>query len=494
MNRNLLCWVLACILMIPLGLEAGNTSLGKDGYKIEITVEGLNATQASLAHYYYDNQYIDDTVEVVNGSFVFEGDEPLEEGMYLIFFPPENDYFELIIGADQHFSLSTKKGDYVKHMKVKGSKEAELYYSDLTYMTNQRLLADSLQSRLKNGAEAEEAKMLQERLNQIGDQVEAYREKFLKENDDFFYTKMIYASQDPSIPVAPRDENGKLLDSLFAFKYYKAHYFDTFDFNDPRLLRTPVMHHKVSTYMEKLSYRHLADSMMQSIDYLLENFQNNEDVFRFLTARFLNQFAKPKYMVDEAIYCHIVDKYYVSGQAHWMADSLIDKMKERCEKISPTLPGRIAPDFKVMGMDGKYKRLHNIEADWVAIYFWNYDCSHCKKVTPKLVEAFEKYKLEEKGVKVLTININGDVEEWKEKIQTYGLDIEGVINTEDIYRQSGSTEVYDIYSTPRLFLLDKKKAIKAKQISVPQLLMILGTEMGFEVDEEDRIEEKEEDE
>ena len=119
------------------------------------------------------------------------------------------------------------------------------------------------------------------------------------------------------------------------------------------------------------------------------------------------------------------------------------------------------------------------------MYYWDYGCGHCKYVTPKLSAAYKKYGLQELGVTLFTVNINGDATEWKEKLSTYGLDVEGAINTEDIYRRSGGTKLYDVISTPRIYLIDSEGKLKAKQIGVPQLLKILSIEEGFEVDEAD---------
>jgi len=460
---------------------------GKSGYHISVEVDQLSSAQACLGHYHFDKQYIDDTVDVANGHFEFKGEEKLEQGIYLVFFPPDNNYFELLVGEDQHFELHTVDGAFLENMTVKGSKECSAYYKDIRYMTSQRNKVDSLTKLQPTLTDEELKNNALQQVKRINEEVRAYREKFLEDNSDYLYTKIIQASRDPEVPEPPRDEAGRLLDSAFAFNYYKAHYFDSFDFQDPRLLRTPVLHYKVKTYMERLSYRHIPDSMTASIDFLLNNLEENKEVFRTLTAHFLNQFSKPKYQRGEEIFCHIVYNYYESGRADWIADSTLNGWKERCEKITPTRIGKVAPDFSVKDTSDQFQRLHQIEADWTVIYFWSYDCSHCKKVTPKLVELFKKYELAQKGVKVLTININGDVGEWKEKIQTYGLDMEGAINCEDIYRRSRSTEVYDIYSTPRLFLLDKDKKIKNKQIGPEQLLLILSHEIGFKLDEEDKF-------
>ncbi|MEM6768539.1 MAG: hypothetical protein AAF655_26605, partial [Bacteroidota bacterium] len=59
---------------------------------------------------------------------------------------------------------------------------------------------------------------------------------------------------------------------------------------------------------------------------------------------------------------------------------------------------------------------------------------------------------------------------WKEKLEEYK--VVGIA-TQDHYRRSGFDQMYDIRSTPRIFLLDEEKNIVAKQISVEQLEELL---------------------
>jgi hypothetical protein len=65
-------------------------------------------------------------------------------------------------------------------------------------------------------------------------------------------------------------ENGKK-DSTFAYRYYKAHFWDNIDFSDDRMLRTPIFHPKVKQYMEKLTAQgpDYVDSINASADYLI---------------------------------------------------------------------------------------------------------------------------------------------------------------------------------------------------------------------------------
>jgi len=58
------------------------------------------------------------------------------------------------------------------------------------------------------------------------------------------------------------------VDSIFPYRYYKAHFFDNIDFTDGRILRTPVYHTKIKKYVEDLIVKH-PDSVIVDGDYLI---------------------------------------------------------------------------------------------------------------------------------------------------------------------------------------------------------------------------------
>ncbi|MDX2248269.1 MAG: thioredoxin-like domain-containing protein [Bacteroidia bacterium] len=449
------------------------------GYKIEVTVSGFSGKEAYLAYYYGDKQYIKDTAAVQNGSFVFAGEEMLDGGIYLIVFPPKNNYFEVILDKDQKFKLVTDTLDYVQNMKVTGSDENDYFYRDIQFLGGKRIRANEINEKLKNaGLPAEEDKKLRDELSAIDGEVKAFRKKFMDEHPELFYVKVLASMQEPVIPESPKDENGKALDSLFAYKYYRAHYFDHIDFTDDRMLRTPIFHNKIEQYMERLIPKH-PDSINAALDRLIDRSRGNDDVFQYLVVNQLNKYAGSKIMGMDAVYVHLVEKYYMSGEAWWTDEETLKKMEERALALSPNLVGRPAPNFRVQDAAGNYRDLYGVEAEYTLLYFWDYDCGHCKKITPKLAEAYKRYK--DHDVALFAVSINGDVEVWKKKIQEYGLS--NAINVQDHYRQSGFDKMYDIRSTPRLFILDENKKIIAKQIAVSQMEEILSRELGLPVPE-----------
>jgi thiol-disulfide isomerase/thioredoxin len=459
------------------------------GHHIDVTVDGFTQPEAYLAYYYGDKQYLKDTATVVDGVFTFQDTERLDGGIYLVVLPPENQYFEIIVDQDQHFKLHTSTEDYVKNMKIEGSQENKIFYDDIHFLAEMREKAQAIQAEIKAADKgSDQEKALQADLQAINKQVLSQRAGLGEEYPDMLYPKVIAAMEEPEIPPAPTDDNGKALDSLWNYHYYRAHFFDNLDFGDERLLRTPVMNQKITQYLEKLTMRH-PDSIAEAVDRIAALARADSNVFQYVVINLLNKYAKSKIMGFDGIYVHIVEKYYLTGDAWWADAETIKKMEERALAISPTLVGRKAPNFRVQDVNGDYTMPQGVDAEYTVLYFWDYDCGHCKKTTPVLAKAIKLY--DGKSVKLFTVNINGDRDVWKKKLGDYGLaDLPNAINTHDARRSSGFDGMYDVRSTPRIFLLDADKKIMAKQISVAQLQEIIDARLGIDRPESEKIKDK----
>lgn len=442
--------------LFALGLRAQ-----EEGYRIEVDVNHLQAEQALLANYFGDKTYKADSAQVSEGHFVFEGEAPLDPGMYIVYFSA-NKYFEVVIDQDQHFRLQTDTTDLVGNMQVEGSEGNTLFFDDLHFLAAQRQKANQLNAQLQQAAKGTEAhQQAQAGLQKINEEVMSYREQLIANHPDKLYPKMLLTLKEPVVPPPPPDA-----DSLYRFRYYRQHFFDDIDLGDQRLLRTPLLHQKAMQYVDKLTYKH-PDSIIVSVDRII-SLATDTLVFRYFVQTFLNNYANSKIMGMDAVYVHMVETYYMTGRAYWVDEETLQKMVERAVAISPTLIGRKAPDFRMQTLDGSYLSLHEVKAPYTILYFWDYDCGHCKKVTPKLAEAYQAYI--DAGVELITVSINGSIQTWKEKVKEYGL--EG-IPMADPARKSGFDRKYDVRSTPRLFLLDKDKIIRAKHISVEQMEELL---------------------
>ena len=473
--RFIVAWTIFVMMLGFPGLV--QSLMAQEGHKIEVHIEGFDQDKAYLAYYYWDKQYIQDTAKVADGKFVFEGPDRLDQGVYMVVLPPTNTYFEILMGEDQEFIIRTDTVDLAGNIVVEESQENTLFYKNIHLLAQKRREIEALQKEL-SAPDIEDSKKaeLNQKIQDINSEVVEGRNQIMEGEDAPLYGALLRAMREPQIPEAPVDENG-VKDSTFAFRYYKAHYFDQLPLSDYRLAKTPVYHNKINTYLSKLTYQH-PDSIIKSIDFMVDQTRGNPDAFQTVVGNLLNKYAGSKIMGMDAVYVHMVETYYLTGEAFWADPEQVKKMEERALAISPTLIGRKAPNLTMQDSLGQYQTLYNVEGEYTLLYFWDYDCGHCQKETPKLAEAHKRWA--DKGVALYTVSINGSLEEWKKSIRKYGL---SDINVQDHERKTGFDAVYDIRSTPRLFILDKDKIIKAKHISVEQLDEILPVLMDMEVEE-----------
>ena len=141
-------------------------------------------------------------------------------------------------------------------------------------------------------------------------------------------------------------------------------------------------------------------------------------------------------------------------------------------RLSPNLIGTIAPFLDIPDENGENQSLHDIDAEFTALFFYDPDCGHCKTETPKVKEIVANYS--DKGVKVYAVCTEFDQEMWQEFIVNQG--VESWTNVIDIENKSNFRGKYNIMGTPRLFVLDANKRIIAKQIDSIALNEILENE------------------
>ncbi|WP_054720060.1 TlpA family protein disulfide reductase [Marinifilum fragile] len=149
-------------------------------------------------------------------------------------------------------------------------------------------------------------------------------------------------------------------------------------------------------------------------------------------------------------------------------------IRERVIKTQFNLIGMKSQDLLMQTPEGEFVRLHEVEAPLTVLYFWEPDCGHCKKVTPKLkTEILDKYQ--DKGLKVFAVCTQDQKELWENAIHDY--DIYDFINCYDPEFQTNFRIFYDVYSTPTMYLLDKDKKIIAKRLDIDNLKLFLDNKL-----------------
>jgi peroxiredoxin len=167
----------------------------------------------------------------------------------------------------------------------------------------------------------------------------------------------------------------------------------------------------------------------------------------------------------DAVFVHQVEKYYVTWKAYWVDSTTNQKIIHRGMTLRPLLLEKPAPPVIMQDTMDKNFSLYEIKSKYTLVVFWDPDCGHCQKVIPKLKEVYDA-KLKARGVTVYSVDIEDNDEKWKKFIKEKQLNF---INVHDKYKQYFLRELYDIYSTPVIYLLDENKRIKGKRMDVDQL-------------------------
>lgn len=439
------------------------------GYKIIVELANFTQTEAYLAGYIGDTPYILDTVQLENNQVIFQDTEQLEPGVYLIVLPPDNKFIQIFI--DENNQQFTLKADYAQldeqAFKVEGSRANTLFYEYVDFLSKQGPKARDLQEKIK-AAEADEKPVedLRNQLDQINKDVKNFQQQLVKDHPDSPVATWIKFSFESEIPAFEGEEK----EVQFRRYYYrKTHFFDRINFADSSLYRNPMLPKKVNYYMDQLTPA-LPDSIIESVDLILSKVKPVDKTFRYYLSQFLNKYAEEaqnKIGMD-AVYVHLVDNYYAKGAAPWLEQEQLDKIKLEAQRRRPTLIGRKAMNIEMRKEDGSTISLYDIESPYTVLYFWRYDCSHCKKSTPHMVEFYKKFK--DKGVKIVGTCVKmkeKDMEEcWK---YVHEKEMEDWINVVDPGNLSKFTAKYDTRITPRIFILDKDKKILINRIGAEQL-------------------------
>ncbi len=437
------------------------------GYRIEVAVQHYTGDTLKLGYYFGKSQYLKDTALVKQGKFVFEGDTALAPGIYLIVLPPTNNFIHIVVAeGEQRFSVAVDTADIVKSARFKGSPENDVYYDYLRQLELRRPRAEELKKLMTE--DSLQRDKYKAELAEIDDAVKKVQDDILKKYPSTMTAFLIKANREIDVPdyadLSEEDKKQK------QYEYYRAHFFDGFDLNDPRAMRSGIVNNKIDFYLQKLTYQ-VPDSQSVAMDYLLGKMDKNHEAFQYYLVNFLNDAAKSKRMGMDAVYVHLVDQYYAKGLATWMDKEQLDKLIAQAETLRPTLIGKIAPDITLFKEDGSTLRLYDIASEYTVLLFWDPECGHCKKQIPFVIDFYNAYK--DKGVEVLAIctKTGSDISSCWSAVKERGMDI--WLNASDQFLRSKYKTIYDVKTTPQIFILDKDKKILVKKIAGEDLKNVM---------------------
>ncbi|MEQ9186456.1 MAG: TlpA disulfide reductase family protein [Cryomorphaceae bacterium] len=449
-------------------------------YDYTFKISGLSDSTDSIvfmANYYGGKQYYFDTGLVENGGIVHFKGNKIGGGIYSIILSDRKSYFEFVVN-EPVIHMETRVGDFVKNMKVKTSIENKNFYEYLLYINDKSQRVQELRTKLE-ATEGSEKEKVKEELKKIDAEVVAYKTQFIQNHPDLFISKVFAASEEPDVPDYKEIEDEKER-SRKRYVQFKKGYLTTMDFSDERLLRTPVFHNKLNYYLTKLTPQ-VPDSIIEAADMMVAMTKGNKETHKYVVHTITSKYEDSKVMGMDAILVHMGQTYYCPDKAWWLSEEKLKKFCERIDAMEPLLIGNIAPNLILQDTSGAWVNMHELKNNYTILYFWDSGCGHCKKVTPKLKEFYAANK--DKGIEVVAIGTEFESEDWKKYIRKNGLEWINVSDTPEANENAhdlifkGITtlesmnfrDTYDIFSTPKVFVLDSDKRIIATKLSPEQI-------------------------
>ena len=442
-------------------------------YHIKLKITDINDTIANhdtmiyLLHYYgkgrptifkLDSARID---KVGNAEFK-SNDSNFVGGIYIMLLSNRKADFEFLLNKGDDMSITVDLSKLPDAVKFKGSPENDRFEEYIGFLKDYSKDQDKLKKELESAKTKEDTTSIRNRSIAQAKKLTNYRRDYMKNNPGSLLAGVFGGMEVPEVPEGQHFlEDGKTKDSTFAYRYYKGHFWDGFNFQDDRMIYTPLYDQKLEEYFSKLIVP-IPDSIEHEADIILKKAKGTKDVFHYSLWWLTRYVENSKIMGMDEAFVYLVENYYMKGDAFWLKSDELAKYLDRAQKIAPNVIGNLAPEIKTPNVvTKKEESLHGLKAKYTLVVFYSPSCGHCQHELPELDSVYNEV-LKAKGVKVFTVATEGEEKAITDFITKNKL--ESWTNTWNPDHTSDYHSKYDVYSTPTIYLLDEKKIIRGKRL------------------------------
>lgn len=456
--------------LLSLGLLLGSLSFqaaAKDGYKIQLKFKDVKDSTYFLAHYFakpLPTIYKTDSGKLDKmGASVLKSDKKITGGMYLIMLSDRKTYFEFLLnnGDDIIITVEDTKDLPSKGLSIKNSVENEAFIQYEEYVRKVGEEHQALMTKMASAKNSVDSAAIKDQMAGKMKALVSYRNDFSAKNPTSLLSKIFKGLELPKVPEGKQYLPNGDEDKDYAYRYYKAHYWDNFDLKESRLINTPIYDARITEYFEKLVIP-VPDSVIKEADWILAQTRGTGDLFNYTLSWLANFSQDSKVMGMDKVYVYLVDNYYEKGDAGWLSADLLEKHRQHANELRPNLIGKVGYDISMVDTSGNPVTVSKIQSKYKLIVVWDPTCGHCMKEIPALDSTYKADKLKSRGVKLIGICAEQLEKPWKEFIIKNKLN--DWIHIHDPERKSNYKTMYNARVNPTIYLLDDKGIIRGKSI------------------------------
>jgi thiol-disulfide isomerase/thioredoxin len=380
------------------------------------------------------------------GCMTFTGEEALEPGQYM-FVQDNRRLFNFLISRREPVTIrfiATLNRSRTEDIQIDGSEENNVY------MRFYRFLQDkySMINNILDSDSGPDEKLLE--VERMEGTIREYT-NFLAGQFDSCMLGIIARNV-----FTPEQTDGE--DPL--------HYLDYIDFTDPRYLNTSILPVRLKEFFtQKLLQQ--PDTLICYTDLLLK--EDMHPRVRAYCAQYLfTLFFTSEIMGMERVAVHIAREYFINDPALSDDPEMLREMENYVEFNSRCLTGMNAPPLELPDKEGNIRSLYGIRALYSVVFFFEDNCPACSDELLKLVKFSQK--TENKDIIIFAV-YTGDNRDVFVKYSDFFP--ENWTAVWDPHLSSGFQKMYNVRSTPRIYLLDRNKIIIGRDIGTETLNEII---------------------
>lgn len=290
-----------------------------NGYDLKVKFTDVKDSVAYLAHYYAKPlptiYKIDSARFDKNGVATFKNSKETLGGIYLILLTDKKTYFEFLLNDGDKMTITATAAKLPGGVKYENSPENERFSSYITFLKEFGQKQQSLMAQYAAAKTAPDSAKIHKESTTLSKELSDYRKNYVAKYPGTLMANIFLALEVPQVPKEKHLLLNGQIDTTFEYEYYKAHYWDKFNFKDDRLMNTPVYDAKLDEYVNRLVLP-WPDSMKKEADMLLAKTRGQKELFKY-TLHWLTQNARDsKVMGMDEVFVHLVEEYYMKGDAY----------------------------------------------------------------------------------------------------------------------------------------------------------------------------------
>ena len=220
-----------------------------------------------------------------------------------------------------------------------------------------------------------------------------------------------------------------------------AHFWDGIEAFDGPTDENPVLAAQIDFYFDKM-VAPLPDSITLEIDRLVNRTSFNPDLRDFILWHLLEKYRHPEYISQDQVFVYLYDNYFSRLEIKDLNESNLILIHDKAEAFRRLALFNLAPNFAI----NDSVDLHSIESEYTVLFFYDHDCDICQQEMQDL----DSICTMDPEITVLAIDMN-----------TNDASVDALYS------------LYDIETTPLMYVLDSEKRIIAKKIRAKQIMLVL---------------------